>query len=69
MRLGRAGTEEEEETRRQLEEDGRATQKRDDEKEGGDRVEEGGFTGTVEKIFFRLFFVTMARKDTWSDFN
>lgn len=32
-------------------------------------VEEGGFTGTVEKIFFRLFFVTMARKDTWSDFN
>lgn len=25
--------------------------------------------GTVEKIFLRLFFVTVARKDTWSDFN
>lgn len=29
------------------------------------RVAGAEAAGAVEKIFFRLFFVTMARKDTW----
>lgn len=32
---------------------------------GGAKRAKRRVPGTVEKIFFRLFFVTMARKDTW----